>query len=96
MERTIKPSRLWGAVEYTAYISAEPTPNPTSVLDMTLNHLPLLPGPLWSAVVAPDRVLSMGRIEQTMCQQMIDVKLWLLDNNTWNHLTVCKKELRLV
>ena len=25
--------------------------------------LPLLPGPLWSEVVAPDRVLSMGQIE---------------------------------
>ena len=25
--------------------------------------LPLLPGPLWSGVVAPDRVLSMDQIE---------------------------------
>ena len=25
--------------------------------------LPLLPGPVWSEVVAPDRVLSMGQIE---------------------------------
>ena len=25
--------------------------------------LPLLPGPLWSRVVAPDRVLSMDQIE---------------------------------
>ena len=25
--------------------------------------LPLLPGPLWSGVIAPDRVLSMGQIE---------------------------------
>ena len=25
--------------------------------------LPLLPGPLWSGVVVPDRVLSMGQIE---------------------------------
>ena len=25
--------------------------------------LPSLPGPLWSRVVAPDRVLSMGQIE---------------------------------
>ena len=25
--------------------------------------LPLLPGPLWPGVVAPDRVLSMGQIE---------------------------------
>ena len=28
--------------------------------------LPLLPGPLYPGVVAPDRVLSMGQIEQTM------------------------------
>ena len=27
--------------------------------------LPLLPGPLWPRVVAPDRVLSMGYIELT-------------------------------
>ena len=25
--------------------------------------LPLLPGPIWPGVVAPDRVLSMGQIE---------------------------------
>ena len=25
--------------------------------------LPLLPGPLWPRVVAPDRVLSMGQME---------------------------------
>ena len=25
--------------------------------------LPLLPGPLWSGVVAPDQVLSLGQIE---------------------------------
>ena len=25
--------------------------------------LPLLPGPLWPGVMAPDRVLSMGQIE---------------------------------
>ena len=40
--------------------------------------LPLLPGPLWPGLVAPDRVLSMGQIEQTLCKQMTDVKLWLL------------------
>ena len=27
--------------------------------------LPLLPGPLWSGMVAPDRALSMGKIELT-------------------------------
>ena len=38
------------------------------------SSLPLLPGPLWSRLVAPDRVLSMDQIElfdaQTMCKQM--------------------------
>ena len=34
--------------------------------------LPLLPGPLWHRMVAPDRVQSMGQIEQTMCKQMPD------------------------
>ena len=37
--------------------------------------LPLLQGPLSPGVVAPDRVLSMGQIEQTVCKQMTDVKL---------------------
>ena len=60
------------------------------------SSLALLPGSLWPGVVVPDRVLSMGQIEQTVCKQMTDVKLWLLYRNTWNHLTVCKKELRFV
>ena len=46
----------------------------------------LLLDPLSPGVVAPDRVLSMGQIEQTVCKQMTDVKLWLLYSNTWNHL----------
>ena len=29
--------------------------------------LPLLPGPLWPGVVAPDSILYMGQTEQTMC-----------------------------
>ena len=41
--------------------------------------LPLLPGPLWPGVVAPERVLSIGQIErfniQTNCKQMTYVKL---------------------
>ena len=58
--------------------------------------LPLLPGPFWPGVVAPDRVLSMGQIEQTVCKQMTDFKLWQLYNNIRSHLTVYKGELRLV
>ena len=34
--------------------------------------LALPPGPVWLRVVAPDRVLSMGQIEQTVCKQMND------------------------
>ena len=49
------------------------------------------PGPLWLRVLAPDRALSMGQIEQTVCKQMTAVKLLLLYSNTWNHLTVFKK-----
>ena len=33
--------------------------------------LPTLPSPLWSGVVAPDRVLSMGQIELN-CVPMLD------------------------
>ena len=33
----------------------------------------------------------MVQIEQTVCKQVTDVKLWLLYNNTWNHLTVYKQ-----
>ena len=36
--------------------------------------VPLLPGPLWPRVVAPDVVQSIGQIEQTVCKQMTDVK----------------------
>ena len=47
--------------------------------------LPLLPGPLWPGVVAPDRVLSMGQIElfdiQTECKQMTHDKLFKLSSN---------------
>ena len=66
---------------------------PISFLDMTSDckvpalgiwgiwstlSLPLLPGPLWPGVVASDRVLSMGQIEQTMCSNE-----WLMLN--WDH-----------
>ena len=37
----------------------------------------LFRGPLWPGVVEPDRVLSMDQIEQTVCKQMTDEKLWL-------------------
>ena len=34
----------------------------------------------------------MGQMEQTVCKQMTDVKLWLFYSNTWNDLTVCKQK----
>ena len=40
--------------------------------------LPLLPGPLWPGVVAPDRVLSMGQIELN-CVLMLN---WIVWNKT--------------
>ena len=60
---------------------------------LSIPSLPLLPGPLWLGVVVPDRVMSTGQIELIVGKQMIGVRLWLLSSNTWNHLTVCKKEL---
>ena len=53
--------------------------------------LPLFPGPLWSVVVVPDKVQSMVWIEQTVCKQMTDVKLWLLYSNTWNQINCVQK-----
>ena len=58
--------------------------------------LPLLPGPLWPGVVAPDWVLSIGQIKQTVYKQMTGVELWLLYSNTWKYLTVYKKEHEIV
>ena len=59
--------------------------------------LPLLPGPLWLGVVAPDRVLSMGQIEQTLCaNKWLMLNCDFLYSKTWNYLTVCKKELKLI
>ena len=56
--------------------------------------LPLLPDLL--GVVVLDRIPFMDQMEQIMCKQMTGVKLWLSYSNNWNHLTVCKKELRLI
>ena len=59
--------------------------------------LPLLPGQLWFRVVAPDSVPIYGSYKTNcMCKQMTDVKLCLLYSNTWNHLTVNKKDLKRV
>ena len=48
--------------------------------------LPSLPGPLWSGVEAPDRILSIGQIELfdilTVCKQMTYAKLNCLKQMT--------------
>ena len=79
--------------EYPGY-DIKPSYGEASALEIwwiwSTPSLPLLLCPLKPRVVAPDRILCMGQIEQTVCKQMIDVKLWLLYSNTWNHLTVNK------
>ena len=40
--------------------------------------VPLLPGPLWPKVLAPDRILSMGQIELN-CELMLN---WIVWNRT--------------
>ena len=47
--------------------------------------LPLLPGTS-PGVLAFDRVLNIGQIEQAVCKQMTDVKLSLLYINICNRL----------
>ena len=64
-----------GAVEYTDYVFVKGKIPSASVLKQSDGEVPvmleiwgmcstllllLLPGPLWTGVVAPDRVLSMG------------------------------------
>ena len=55
-------------------------PSDNEVLDSEIRgmwstpSLLLLPRPLWPKVVAPDRVLFVGQIEQTVYKQMTDVK----------------------
>ena len=50
-----------------------------------------LPSPLWSRVIAPDRVLSMGQIELNVYfyeTELLEIELF------W-HLTVCGQKLYL-
>ena len=57
--------------------------------------IPLLRGPLWAGVIAPDRVLSMGQIElfdiKIECKQMAYANLNCLKQNCFDLLTVCKQ-----
>ena len=45
----------------------------------SISSLLSLPSPLWSGMIAPDRVVSIGQIEQfdilTECKQMTNAKL---------------------
>ena len=62
-------------------------------LVMAFHYLSLF-GQIQFRVVVPVRVLSMGQMElfnhSTVCKQIINIELLVLDNNTWNHITVCK------
>ena len=46
-------------------------------------------GSLWLRVVASDG----SNRTNFVCKQMMNVNLWLLYSNTWNHSTVCKKNV---
>ena len=68
------------------------------ILGMWSDHgLPLLPGPFWPGVVAPDRVLSMGQIEPTVCANkwlMLNYDCYIAILETIK--LYVKKELRLI
>ena len=55
------------------------------------SSLQLLPGQLWPGVATPDRVLSMGQIEQAVCKQNSDCYIAILKT-----IQLCAKELRFV
>ena len=89
--RGVRPSLQWVSWIWDKTIWKWGSSNAGALGNAGYPFIATLPGPLWLGVVAPDRVLSMGQIEQTVCKLVTDVKLWLLYSNTWNHLTVCKK-----
>ena len=53
--------------------------------------VPLLPGPLYPRVVAPNRVLSMGQIEMFDIQAVYLGWTDLFEVALFDHLTVCKQ-----
>ena len=53
--------------------------------------LPSLPDPLWSRVVAPDRVLSMAQIELFHIKTLYLGWIELFEIELFDHLTVCKQ-----
>ena len=52
--------------------------------------LPLLPGPLWPGVEAPDRVLSMGQIKLLDIKIVYLKKIELFEIERFLHLTALK------
>ena len=54
--------------------------------------LPLVPCPLRPGVRASYWILSQGQIEQTVCKQMTNVKLWLFYCNTWKPFNCVQKK----
>ena len=105
----IGTAQLAGVIEYINCTSAETPPHSLEydpkqfddeapVLEIwgmgSTPSFPLLPGPLWPRVVAPDRILSMGQIWHfKLCANkwLMLIKLLVIHSNTWNHLTVCKQ-----
>ena len=54
--------------------------------------LPSFAGPLWPGVVAPNRFLSMGQVEQFDCVKANDLGLIeLFEIELFDHVTVCKQ-----
>ena len=67
----------------------------TQIKHWGIKSIPLMPSPpgqfwprvvKWPRVVESENVLDMGKIEQTMFKELIDVELWLLYRNTSNQL----------
>ena len=99
MISNISIHQLAGAVEYGDCISGEEKDHClTNFQYMTLNNskIPLFPVPLWPGVILPVRVPSIDQIEMFNHLQFlkpfncVQMKLLMLDSNTWNYLTVCK------
>ena len=61
------------------------------------SSLPLLSGPLWLRVVAPDTILSMGQKELFHCVQANNFcQIKLLEIELFDHSTVCKQMACLI
>ena len=78
----------------------------TSILELWIGGsthlLPLLPGPLWFKLIVPIVFLLVSQIE--LCKHLlclepfnyVQIKLLMLDNNTWNYLTEYKQWIAIL